>query len=98
MYLNVTKDGTLTLEEADDFKRFHISVGGDAALDASQAFQAIAEDAGKGHYWLAADAVAELSGKAGDAGWMKAFETMLEKSAPYGYADLEKRRIKAHVA
>ena len=34
---------------------------------------------------------------ADNADWTGAFETMLEKAAPYGYADLAGRRIKAHV-
>ena len=96
MYLKVADDGTLTLEEADDFKRFHISAEADKLSDTG--FQEFAQDAGGGHYWLNADAVAELSGRSGDTEWVAAFWTMLEKAAPYGYADIEGRRIKAHLA
>jgi len=96
VYLKLADDGTLTLEETDDFKRFHIAADPDKLSEAG--FQGMAEDAGDGHYWLDADAVAKLSGRSGDAEWMAGFWAMLEKAAPYGYADLEGRRIKAHLA
>jgi hypothetical protein len=94
MFLKIADDGSLSLEEVDDFKKFHISgqPGGAAA------FAALADDAGEGHYWLNADAIVALSGKAGDGAWCQAFWTMLEKAEPYGYSDVEGRRIKAHVA
>lgn len=96
MYLNIADDGTLSLEEVDDFKRFHISADPDRLSDAG--FRAIAQDAGEGHFWLDADAVADLSGRSGDTDWTAAFWAMLEKAEPYGFADVEGRRIKAHVA
>ena len=96
MYLTIDDGGRLSLEEADDFKRFHIEAAADR-LSASAEFGAIAEDAGDGHYWLDADAVIALSPKADDGDWMDAFQTMLVKAAPYGFADLASRRIKAHV-
>lgn len=96
MYLTIGQDGDLALEEIDDFKRFHIAANADR-LVASEAFAAISEDAGEAHYWLDADAVVALSSAAGDADWTGAFEAMLEKAEPYGYADLGGRRIKAHV-
>ena len=96
MYLNIADDGALSLEEVDDFKRFHISADPDKLSGPD--FQAIAQDAGEGHYWLDADAVVGLSGRSGDADWMAAFWAMLEKAEPYGFADVEGRRIKAHVA
>lgn len=96
MYLTLAHDGQLTLEDSDDFKRFHIAATKNQ-LSASASFAEIAEDAGDDHYWVNADAVIALSPSSGDEEWMHAFETMLVKSAPYGYADLAGRRIKAHV-
>ena len=100
MYLSITDDGRLVLEEIDDFTRFHIT-GAPGRLEgegASPAFRDIAEAAEDGHFWLDADAIAGLSAKAGDADWTSAFWAMLEKAEPYGFADLQGRRIKAHVA
>jgi hypothetical protein len=88
------------LEEIDDFKRFHISAA-PAQLSgqgASPDFGRIAADAGAGHFWLDADAIIELSAKAGDDAWQSAFWDMLAKAEPYGFADVGGRRLKAHVA
>ena len=100
MYLNVDGEGSLSLEETDDFKRFHISVAPDRLTDLSTTarFQAIAEDAGEEHFWLDADAIVELSGREGDEDWKAAFWTMLEKAEPYGFSDVARRKIKAHLA
>lgn len=100
MYLNVSETGNLSLEEVDDFKRFHIAAAPAqvAGTGASDAFLELSEDAGEGHYWLDADGIAALSGRVDDPDWMQSFWTMLEKSEPYGFADVAGRRIKAHLA
>ena len=99
MFLKVAPDGTMTMEEVDDFKRFHIEADA-ASLTAGgdDGFAKLAEDAGEGHYWLNADAIVEMSGKGGDEEWTTAFWTMLEKAEPYGFSDVAGRRIKAHLA
>ena len=94
MFVNIAEDGALSLEEADDFKRFHVS----GNPDAGTGFRDISSDAGEGHYWLDADAVVALSGRTGDDTWCAAFWAMLEKAEPYGFADVAGRRIKAHLA
>lgn len=99
VYLRILEDGRLALEEIDDFTRFHIAAapGQLSGQGASPDFGRIAAEAGEGHFWLDADAVAGLSAKAGDDAWQGAFWTMLAKAEPYGFADLEGRRVKAHV-
>ncbi len=94
MFLKIADDGGLTLEEADDFKRFHISGDPGAGTELS----AISQDAGEGHYWLDADAIVSMSGNADDEVWCAAFWSMLEKAEPYGFSDVAGRRIKAHLA
>ena len=94
VYVRIEDDGRLVLEDVDDFSRFHVAAG----ADESMAFREIAETAEEGHYWLDADAIVALSPKAGDADWTRAFWAMLEKVEPYGFADVEARRLKAHIA
>ena len=94
MFLMIADDGGLSLEEADDFKRFHIS----GEPSGAGAFGELSEDAGEGHYWLDADAIVALSGHADDEAWCASFWSMLEKAEPYGFSDMAGRRIKAHVA
>ena len=99
MYLRISDNGRLVLEEVDDFTRFHIAAAPERleGAGASPDFQRIAEAAQEGHFWLDAEAIVGLSPKAGDADWTSAFWAMLEKAEPYGFADLQGRRIKAHV-
>lgn len=97
MKLIVTENGKLALADADNFRGFHIEpapVLGDAWASAA-AFAAIAGAADEpDHFWLDADAVAQL-GAGPD--WQEKFWAMLKKVEPYGFADLTRRRIKAHV-
>ena len=99
MYLRLENDGRLVLEEIDDFRRFHIVAAAElvAGEAASPDFRRIAEAAGEGHFWLNADALVELSAKAGDEVWRSAFWNMLAKAEPYGFADVQGRRLKAHL-
>jgi hypothetical protein len=100
VYLKIGDGGILSMEEVEDFKRFHISAEMDTLADgdAIGSFEAISEDAGDEHFWLDADAIVKLSGRSEDENWLAAFWSMLEKAAPYGFADMDGRRIKAHVA
>jgi hypothetical protein len=41
--------------------------------------------------------VIKLSGRKGDQQWVAGFWDMLAKVAAYGYSDMEKKRVKAHV-
>ena len=100
MYLKIGADGGMTLEETDDFSRFHISAAPQQVLgpEASEAFTIIAETAGDNHFWLDAVAVAALAERPDDEAWQSAFQQMLEKAEPYGFADTKLQRIKAHLA
>ncbi len=94
VFVKIADDGVLSLEEADDFKRFHISGDPGAGVE----FAAVSQDAGEGHYWLDADAIIALSGRSDDDAWCGTFWAMLEKAEQYGFSDVAGRRIKAHLA
>ena len=95
MYLLITANGQLSLEDSDNMRAFSI-VEEESGLAATQLspFATPAEDQ---HYWLDADAVVELSGREDDQQWVKGFWDMLVKVEAYGYSDMEKKRIKAHL-
>ena len=95
MKILINQDGKLNLEEPDDFNRFSI-------VDLSptrerKALDAISVRAGDDHYWIDAEAVIDLSNRSHDPEWIDLFWSMLKKVEPYGYADLENRRVKAHI-
>ena len=95
MYLLIAVNGQLSLEDCDNMRAFSI-VEEESGLAATQ-LSTIATPAEEQHYWLDADAVVELSGREDDQQWVKGFWDMLVKVESYGYSDMEKRRIKAHL-
>ena len=99
MYLKISADCSVSLEESDDFIRFSIVVAepAPAGWQTSGPFSRLAEEAGDGHYWLDKDAVAALSPKRDDDAWRAAFNTMLNGAEPYGFYDSDRRKIKAHI-
>ena len=96
MHIRIAGNGTVSLEDAQNFRGFSI-VTDTAGTSLPPAFHDMATDAGDGRWWLDADAVVGLSGHAGDDAWTARFWAMLEGAEPYGFADLAKRRVKAHV-
>ena len=95
MYLLIAANGQLSLEDGDNMRAFSI-VEEESGLAATQ-LSTIATPAEEKHYWLDADAVVELSGREDDQQWVKGFWDMLAKVEAYGYSDMEKNRVKAHV-
>jgi hypothetical protein len=99
MYLNIEVDGSVTLEEANDFGQFEIRSSIDLASGhLSDEFFSFAKPTDDGRYWIDAEVVVGLSSKSNDSKWCTAFWTMLEKAEPYGFADIARKRIKSHVA
>jgi hypothetical protein len=99
MYLNIEADGSVTLEEANDFGQFEIRSSIDLASGhLSDEFFSFAKPTDDGRYWIDAEVVVGLSSKSNDSKWCTAFWTMLEKAEPYGFADIARKRIKSHVA
>jgi len=95
MYILISADGTLSLEDIDNMNGFSIVENSD--LIRSSAFSAIASQAGEGHYWIDIDSVIKLSSRREEQQWVDEFWDMLRKAEPYGYADLVNKCVKAHV-
>tara|TARA_B100000575_G_C23047920_1_gene603219 strand:- start:285 stop:587 length:303 start_codon:yes stop_codon:yes gene_type:complete len=98
MYLKIHADGSLALEEADDFGRFEIRSAVDLKLEhLSEEFSKISEPTDDDRYWIDAKAIAELSSRGDDLDWVNAYSAMLEKAEIYGFADVARKKIKSHV-
>ena len=95
MYIQITQDGELSLEDIDNMKAFSIIevVSGQSAT----ALADIAEPAEDDHYWINAEAVIQLSSRSEDPHWLKNFWAMLKMVEAYGYSDMKNKRVKAHV-
>jgi hypothetical protein len=100
LYLKISVEGAISLEDHDDFTLFNILAENknSVVLTTSEDFLLISEDAGNDHYWLDAKAVAELSPKNEDRVWLESYWLMLAKAAPFGYFDSVNCKIKAHLA
>ncbi len=99
MHVLIAADGTLTLEDVDNLKEFSIveADSGSSEGKAARALSEIGEPAQAHHYWLNAEAIVALSPRKDDQEWVDGFWAMLQKVEAYGYADMEKKRVKAHV-
>ena len=96
MYILVTADGEASLQDIDNMSCFSIreQQAGAAAMLPAQFASAAADD---DHYWLDADAVAELCGRLQDQSWLTRYRNMLAGVAAYGYYDEANNKVKAHV-
>lgn len=95
MHLLINDQGLLSLEEFDNMKGFSIVDQSDPSnLDALLAIASATED---NHYWIAIQSVIDLSPKARDENWLMQFSSMLKSAEPYGYVDLDKNLVKAHI-
>ena len=95
MKVVINPEGALSLEQHEVFDHFSI-------LDLSQnqsreALNLIATPAEENHYWLDAEAVIKLSPLCGDPDWESKFWKMLSAVEPYGYSDVNAKKVKAHI-
>ena len=95
MNILIKADGSLTLEQHNDFKSF--SIINETTDDNLIALDEIAESAEDNHYWLDAISVINLSPLCNNPEWVENFWAMLKAVEPYGYSDMASKRIKAHV-
>ena len=95
MYLAVTD--TITLEDAHNFREFHIATDADVpATVAAFAGRAAASERDN-HLWIDIAYVRELAGPAADAEWNTQFESMLAYAATKGWIDTPTNRVEAHL-
>ena len=97
MFIRVANNNQISLEDVDNFKALHISVDDGVDLSSSEDFTNMSEPADEGRYWLDADQVLQISGRSGDEVWCESFWAMLQKVEAYGFADIAKRKVKAHL-
>ena len=88
---------TITLEEAGNFREFHVAIDGDVAA-AVAAFngRAAASDRDN-HLWIDIAFVRQLAGDAADAEWVAQFDGMLAYANSKGWIDEAANRVEAHI-
>ena|SRR5688572_23659986 len=99
MFVKLTADRTIVLEDRDNFRAFKLVVEGRREdIDAvRRTLAGIVEltDADTG--WVSQAALRLRPEVAADAAWQQSFAAMIEKARPHGWIDDARRAIKAHV-
>ncbi|WP_334143519.1 hypothetical protein [Rhabdothermincola sp.] len=103
MYLRIDPvTGELSLEEPDDFSRFHLEVPGNrspeevaALLQRLDVGRAVEGDPDR--MWISVDAVQHLSAGAVGEDWLSGFEGMLAYARSKGFLDGPGTHVRAHV-
>jgi predicted transcriptional regulator len=99
MFVKVAADGSVSLEERDNFRAFKLVVeGGPARLEqVRRALSGAAEVADESHAWIYEQALRQRPEVAGDAAWQGNLGAMMEKARPHGWVDEAKKAIRAHI-
>jgi hypothetical protein len=99
MYVKLTSDGRVTLEDRDNFRAFKLVVeGGPSSIEASRhALAGTAELPDEATAWIFEAALRARAEVAQDASWQSNLGTMIEKAKPHGWVNERRKAIKAHI-
>ncbi len=99
MFVKVSADGRVSLEDRDNFRAFKLVVEGRREdIEAIRgALQGTAELADADTAWILQDALRLRPEVATDTAWQQSFAAMIEKARPHGWIDDARKAIKAHV-
>ena len=94
MFVKVTADGRVTLEERDNFRAFKVVVeGSPGRIDyARRALAGLADVSDKDTAWVFEAALRKRAEVAPDDAWQKSCGMMIEKAKPHGWIDEAARR------
>ena len=99
MFVKLGIDGSVSLEDRDNFRAFKLVVeGGPDRLDtARRVLSGTAELPDQATAWIFEQALRQRPEVAGDAAWQGNLGAMIEKAKPHGWIDEQKKAIKAHI-
>ena len=88
---------TITLEDAGNFREFHVAVDGDVAAAVAAFGGRASASERENHLWIDIAFVQELAGDAADAEWQTQFDAMLAYANSKGWIDEPANRVEAHI-
>ena len=99
MFVKMTADQRLVLEDRDNFRAFKLVIeGGPERLDvARRALQETAELVDTETAWVSEAVLRRWPDVAQDATWQQSLGVMIEKARPHGWIDDDRKAIKAHI-
>jgi hypothetical protein len=99
MFVKVSADGGLTLEDRGNFRAFKLVV--DGSKENLEQFRSTLTDAVEladaDTAWVFEAALRRFPEVVQDAAWQDALGAMIEKARPHGWIDDRRKAIKAHV-
>ncbi|HEY3917107.1 MAG TPA: hypothetical protein VGL83_04910 [Stellaceae bacterium] len=96
MFIHVTKDFAVALEESQDFKKFKLVIeapGSDAAR-ISTALDGVARLDPEGHAWVNESWLRQQDNA---ASWQDGLTAMIGVAKKYGWVDEQQKQIRAHI-
>ena len=99
MFVKVSADGSVQLEDRDNFRAFKLVIAGDRRTidDVRRVLGHVAEFVDGDTAWVFADALRQRAEVANNPAWQQNFSAMIEKARPHGWIDDQRNAIKAHV-
>ena len=96
MFISVARNGKLTLNEPDDFKRLHVEASdGDLSRETINAsLTSIAEVDGD-NFWVGTAALKALAGR--DPAWERSFDAMIASVQKFGWVSPDGQRVRCHL-
>ncbi len=96
MFVKLSADGELSLEDRDNFRAFKLVVAGDPGqIDAVRAsLKGTADVPDKDTAWILES---WLRANVSDDAWQQSLGAMIEKAKPHGWIDEQRKAIKAHI-
>ena len=96
MFIRVSRDFSVALEEPQDFKRFKVVIEGTRADTAkvAAALGGVATLSAEGHAWVSE---AWLRRHDGAVSWQDGVTAMIAVAKKYGWVDEQAKTIRAHV-
>lgn len=97
MFVKVSADRSVSLEDRDNFRAFKLVVTGNASKldDVRKALAGVAELPDEQTAWISEAALRRMPG-VNDA-WQQNLSAMIEKAKPHGWIDETRKAIKAHI-
>jgi len=99
VFLKISADDAVQLEDRDNFRAFKLVVVGDKAKleQARRAAAGTAELPDADTAWIFEDALRRWPGVAQDTAWQQNLSAMIDKARPHGWIDDQRKAIKAHI-
>jgi hypothetical protein len=96
MFISIARNGKLTLNEPDDFKRLHVEASdGDLSRETINAALAPIAQVDDDNFWVDVAALKSLAGR--DPAWDRSFDAMIASVQKFGWVSPDGQRVRCHL-